>query len=54
MRAALVELRAIGEINNVPEARLNGIIERAEKDLRERPSDPGPPGPPPPPPLLSP
>ena len=49
--AALAELRAIGEINNVPDARLNGILQRAEAGLRQRPDDPGPP---PPAPLLNP
>jgi len=47
----VAELRALGEIANVPGARLNGILERAAKELRERPDDPGPP---PPNPLLNP
>ena len=54
VRRALAELRALGEINNVPAGRLTGILERAEKDLRERPDDPGPPPPAPAAPLLNP
>lgn len=52
--ASLAEIRAIGDINNVPAARLTDILDRAEKDLRERPDDPPPKGGPPPAPLLNP
>jgi len=47
VRKALAELRALGEIMNVPPPQLDPILERAEKELREKPSTPpGTPGPP--------
>jgi len=39
-RKAIAELRAIGEINNVPPPQLDLILERAKKEMRERPETP--------------
>jgi len=40
-RKILVDLRARGEIANVPPAQLDPILARAKKDLREQPETPG-------------
>ena len=40
-RKILVDLQAIGEINNVPPAQLDPIIAKAKKDLRQQPGVPG-------------
>jgi len=53
IRKSIAELRAFGEIMKVPPPQLEPILDRAEKEMRERPESPpgtpGPPGPPGPP-----
>lgn len=40
IRRTLADLRALGEIMNVPPPQLDPILERAEKALREQPETP--------------
>jgi len=47
---ALAGLRAFGEIMGIVPPQLDLILERAELEMRVKPSVPGPPGPPTPPP----
>lgn len=47
LRKALIELEALGEINNVPPPQLADILDKARKGLTLKPGPPGPPGPPP-------
>jgi len=54
VRKAIAELRALGEINNIPPVQLDPILERAEREMREKPDDPGRRTGPPPAPLLNP
>jgi len=40
VRKTVAELRALGEIMNVPPPQLDPIIDRARKDLTEQPTPP--------------
>jgi len=41
IRRTMADLRALGEIMNVPPPQLDPILERAEKELREQPGNSG-------------